>query len=570
MKAGLAVAQMFRDYGARYMFGMPGGQHWPIYAGIAELRPAIDHVSFRSEKDAAFAAFAYALVTGRPGICDGTVGPGATNLVSGVAEAWAASIPVVAVSGDVPTAGVGRWAAQEIDMRQVLRQFTKGVFRAERVDKIPELVRAAFRLATSGRPGPVHLVFPADLIAAEHDFGDALYVEPENGVFPARRSAPDPAAVERAIDVIVESKRPVLFAGGGVLSSGASAELQEFAELTGIPVATSMMGKGSIPEDHRLALGAAVTFFTPACTYQMRGHEEMAATDLAILVGTRTDEAATAGWRMPRPGTPCIHLDIDPAEIGRNYPVRVGLVGDAKLGLRALIDAYRRRSSSGVVPPRGDRAPQLARAVERWRAAVEPKLTSAEVPITGHRVVRELQAALDPTAIIVTDASLVPYYTGAFFDLRRSGRSFVSPRGLGSLGSSVPMMIGAALAAPDRQVVAFGGDGGFAMAVGELETAVRSGIRAVYVLLNNSALGYGVMTQGPDISQRYVPVRYAEAAEAFGCLGIRVEDPADLAGAIRTALASDRPALIEVISAIEMPTSAGAAIIDTGSAGAGG
>ncbi len=566
MNAGQAVAAMLCDYGVRYMFGMPGGQHFPIYAGIAERRPAIDHLSFRSEKNAAFAAYAYAQVTGRPGVCDGTVGPGVTNLVSGIAEAWAASIPVIAISGDVPTSRVGKWAAQEVDMRSVLKPFTKAVLRVERADKIPETVRMAFRVATSGRPGPVHLVFPADILAAELDDRDDLAVEAECSVFPSRRSGPDPVAIERAADLLAGAQRPLVFAGGGVLTSGASAGLIALAELLSAPVATSMMGKGSIPEDHPLAIGAAVTFFDPRGVYQMRGHRFVADADLVLFVGTRTDEAATAVWTMPRPGVRAIHIDIDPVEIGRNYPVEVGIVADAKLALSALVAALqtRRIRSDG-----SQRRAAIRVAVEEWWRAVRPKLESNEVPITGHRVVHELRQLLDPEAIVVTDASLVPYYTGAFFDVRRAGRAYVSPRGLGSLGSSLPMTIGAKLGAPERQVVGFGGDGGFAMAFAELETMRRTGLHATYVLLNNSALGYGVMTLKPDISQRYEDVDYTRAAEAFGWLGMRVSRPADLGDALRSALAADRPALVEVISAIEMPTAAGAAIIGEG-AGQGG
>ena len=561
MNAGKAVAVMFKQYGARYMFGMLGGQHYPIYVGISQLSPDIQHIGFRCEKCAAFAATAYALVTGHPGLCDGTVGPGATNMVSGVAEAWAASVPLIAVSGDVPTSDVGKWAAQECDMAGMMRSFTKRVIRVERADKIPESVRAAFRIATSGRPGPVHLIFPADVLAADTDFGDSLYVETECGVYPSRRPGPDPAVIARATDAILSASNPVILAGGGVLSSGASQELIDLAELLCAPVATSMMGKGSIPEDHPLSIGAAVTFYSPETVYQLRGHRLMAEADLAIFVGTRTDEPATGKWRMPPPGTPCVHIDIDPQEIGRNYPVAAGVVADAKLGLRALVDSLRARVEPRPLEEQ-PRYQEIRREVTEWREAVEPKLNSPEVPITGHRVVREIQRVLDPEGILVTDASLVPYYSAGFFDVRRAGRAFVSPRGLGSLGAGLPFTIGAKLAAPDRQVIGIGGDGGFAMAVHEMETMRRAEVNAVFVVLNNSCLGYGVMTLEPAVSLHFEPVDYAKAAEAFGCLGMRVEKPEELGEALRVALAADRPAVVEVISATEMPTLAGAALLD--------
>lgn len=569
MNAGKAVAVMFKEYGARYMFGMPGGQHYPIYVGISELSPDIQHIGFRCEKCAAFAAYAYALVTGRPGLCDGTVGPGATNMVSGVAEAWAASVPLIAVSGDVLTAHVGKWAAQECDMTGMMRSFTKEVIRVERTDKIPEAVRAAFRIATTGRPGPVHLIFPADVLAADYDFRDSLYVEPECGVYPARRPGPDPAAIARATDAILAAAKPVLFAGGGVLSSGASQELIELAELLCAPVATSMMGKGSIPEDHPLSIGAAFTFWLPECVYNLRGHKLMAEADLVVFVGSRTDEAATGVWRMPRPGTPCVHIDIDPHEIGRNYPVVAGVVADAKLGLRALVESLRERIQPRPLEAQA-RYHEIHRTVAEWREVVRPKLNSSEVPITGHRVVREIQGVLDREGILVTDASLVPYYSAGFFDVHRAGRAFVSPRGLGSLGAGLPFTIGAKLGAPERQVVGIAGDGGFAMALHEMETMRRAKVVAVFVVLNNSCLGQGVATLKPGVpavSLYYGPVHYAKAAEAFGCLGIRVERPENLRDALQVALAADRPALVEVMAATEMPTSDGAALLDKVAAG---
>jgi acetolactate synthase-1/2/3 large subunit len=558
IQAGLAVATMLRDYGARFMFGMPGGQHYAIYAGIHQLQPSISHIGFRTEKDAAFAAYGYALVSGRPGICDGTVGPGATNLASGVAEAWAASTPVIAISGDVPTHSAGRWAAQEVDMPAVLRPFTKAVLRVEHVERIPDTVRMAFRIATSGRPGPVHLIVPADVIEATHEFDD-LSVEAGCAVYPSFRGAPDPAAVEAAADRLLAAQRPVLFAGGGVLSSGATAELRALAERIDAPVATSMMGKGSIPEDHPLSLGAAVSFYGPDLAYQSPGVGILADADLIVFVGSRTDEGATAGWRVPRPGTPVIHIDVDPREIGRTYPVEVGIVADARLALAALDRAVAARAD-GRTPGTGAAA-RVAAARAAWQAAVEPRLASADRPITGHRVVREIERVIGDDGIVVTDASLAPYFAGAFLQLHTAGRRYLSPRGLGSLGAGLPMTIGAKVAAPDRVVVGFGGDGGLGMALGEFETMAREGIAATYVVLNNSALGYGVMTVEPVVSHHYAAVDYSAVARALGCHGVRVEDPEEVGPALREAVASGRPALIEVISAIELPTTAGGLVL---------
>ena len=560
MNAGKAIAYMFKEYGSKYMFGMPGGQHYPIYLGIDSYAPDIQHIHFRCEKDAAFAAMAYAMVTGKPGLCDGTVGPGAMNLVPGIAEAWAASIPVIAISGDVPTAQKGKWAAQECNMTEIMPSITKKVIRVERVDKIPESVREAYRLATTGRPGPIHLIIPADILQMDHNFRADLYVEKDCSVFPARRPGADPAEVQKAVDVILKAKKPVILAGGGVITSGASDELIELAELLCAPVATSMMGKGSINEDHPLSIGAAYAFANPKLVYGLRGHELMAETDLAIFVGTRADDQATGSWHFPKPGTPTVHIDIDPKEIGRNYLVSVGIVADAKLGLRALVDALEQQGENKAYKETG-RYKQIRSVMDAWHKTVAPKINSDEIPITGHRIVKEIQNVLNEEGILVTGASFVPYYASGFYSFLKAGRSFISPRGMGSLGSGLAFTIGAKLGAPDRQVIGLGGDGDFAMAMHELETMKRANVKATFVLLNNSCLGQIVECCKPSITGQYGQVDYVKIAEAHGCLGIRVSEPDKLKDALLQAEASDLPALIEVISAVELPTTLGSAVV---------
>ncbi|MCX6030524.1 MAG: thiamine pyrophosphate-binding protein [Chloroflexi bacterium] len=557
LTGGQAVARMLRDYGVRYMFGIPGGQTYPIYLGIHELEPDIQHVLFRCEKCAAMAADAYARVTGRPAVCDAIAGPGATNIVSGVAEAFGASSPLIAITSDVYTWMIGKNANQEADLITMLRPFTKGSFYVNRTDKIPELIRMAFRIATTGRPGPVHLDFPADILEGQMDFGSNLYVEPAYSRVPAQRVAPDPAAVAEVASVILKAKRPLIFAGGGVIHSAAYAELRDLAELLACPVTTSSMGKGAISEDHPLSIGVTAFVYHPERLMLSRAVQLVRDADLVIFVGHRTEQFSTIDWTVPAPGTPVVHIDIDPREIGRNYPVAAGLVGDAKLALAALTAELRGRL------PRHDwrtapRTLETQTAVEAWREAIGAKMHSDEVPITAHRILEEINRFADRDAIFACDAGLASFWTAVFLQSHGTGRALVSPRGMAGIGTGLPATIGAQLAAPGRQVIGFGGDGGFAMSIHELETMRRTGANATYVLLNNTCFGYGTQvlrnSNVPIVSHNFAPVNYADAARAFGCFGIRVEHADELSGALRAARESGLPALVEVITGVELPT----------------
>lgn len=564
LTGGQAVARMFRDYGIKYMFGIPGGQTYPIYLGIHELEPEIRHILFRCEKCAAMAADAYARITGKPAVCDATVGPGATNLVSGVAEAFGASSPLIAVTSNIHTWMIGKNANQEADAFNALKPFTKASFYVNRTDKIPEIIRMAFRLVTSGRPGPVHLDFPADILEAEMDFGNNLYVEPEYSQVPARRVAPDPTTVVEAADTILKAERPLIFAGGGVILSRAFDELRQLAELLAIPVTTSIMGKGAIPEDHPLSIGASCTFYDPERIFVSRAPGLMRDADLVIFVGHRTEQYSTADWLMPHPGVPVVHIDIDPKEIGRNFPVVVGVVGDARLSLQALLKVLCKRVAERDRRKKA-RTRTIQQAVKAWHAAVAPAMSSDAMPITPHRIIKEINEFIDSDAIFVTDAGLASVWGPTFFNVRKAGRVFLSPRGLAGIGNGLPATIGAKLAAPDRQVIGFGGDGAFILSLHELATMRQAGVDATYVVSNNQCYAYGRKIyenlQVPVISHDLGEFNYANIAKAFGCFGIRVERPEDIRSALEAARNSGLPAVVEVMTAVEFPTRAAGIVV---------
>ncbi|MGI0080021.1 MAG: thiamine pyrophosphate-binding protein, partial [Nitrososphaerales archaeon] len=315
LSGGRAIARLLHDYDVEYVFGQPGGQTLPIYDGLYDLSPNTKHILAHDEKCAAFMADAYARLSFKPGICDATVGPGTTNLLSGVAEAYGNSIPLVVITSDVLTKFAGKGISQECDQVAILRPFTKASFRIDRTEKIPDYVRRGFSIAVNGRPGPVHLDFPQDVLQGTADFANNLYAEKECSTYPGRRTAPEDSKILEAAQLLLSSERPVILAGGGVMLSQAWQEVIELAELLGAPVATTITGKGAIPENHPLSVG-------PVGRQGFREPADVAVEGSAVLlaVGCKFAQVATDNWTLISPDSKIIHIDIDPTEIGRVYP----------------------------------------------------------------------------------------------------------------------------------------------------------------------------------------------------------------------------------------------------------
>jgi len=551
ISGGKLVSKLLRSYGVSYVFGMPGGQTLPIYMGILDEYPHMRHILFRCEKCAVYAADAYARVSSRPGVCDGTVGPGATNMVSGVAEAWGASIPLIVMTSDIHTWMVGKWASQECDQMTMMKPFVKAGFYLSKPDRIADAVQKAFRIATTGRPGPVHLDFPMDAVMDEVEYDPGLPVDLEHSRYPSVRTAPDSDSVSKASELILKAERPLIVAGGGVVTSGAWDELRELAELLAIPVVTTIMGKGSMPEDHPLSLGVG------GSSGKTCANQAMLESDLVVFVGCKTGQFATMNWTLPRPGTRIVHADVDPGEIGRNFPTDVGVVGDAKLSLRALVENLKEKTKkkSGVESPRLE---EVRRAVKEWRGSVEPRMASDDVPIRPTRLVREMRSFLSDDAILACDASLASFWGAIFFDVRRAGRCFLAPRGMAGIGAGFSFTLGAKVAAHDRQVMGLGGDGGFGMSLHEIETARRMNLPIVYAVLNDSALGWiklvELATFKRTVSADFTPLDFSKIAGAFGCKGIRVERPGEIAEAIREGFRAEIPTVLDVVTGVELPS----------------
>jgi acetolactate synthase I/II/III large subunit len=544
LNGGQALAEMLRIANAGPMFGMGGFQLLPFYEAVRAL--GLKHFLINDERCGAFAADAYARVTNRPGVCDGTLGPGATNLVTGLVESFNAGIPQVVLIGGANRDHAGKNMTQEARQVDILRPAVKEVIRIEAVKRVPELLRRAFAVATSGRPGPVVLDVPEDICHGDYVFDAAdFWIDPATLQAQARRTRPDPADVERAAVIISKAQRPLLLAGGGIHVSQAYEALQALAEGHAIPVAHTMSGKGAIACTHPLSAGLFGR-------YSRIANELIAASDALIVVGCKLGEIATRRFQLIPAGAPLIHIDVLPEEIGRTTRAEVGLAGDARLALNDLATALgngaaarsRRKAYADEVPTR----------MAKWRAGAADRLKSSEKPINVGRLIDELNSVMPEDAILVADGGFAGHWGGLLFDTKRAGRHFIADRGLASIGYGVPGSMGAQIAAGARRVVGLTGDGGFNMTIGELETARRAGTPFVLCVFNNAASGYvkalqhSMFGRGNYQSSDLVEMDYAAVTRAMGCHGIRVEDPDQIGAALREGLANtSSPTVLDVV-----------------------
>ena len=544
MNGGHALAEMLRLAGAGPMFGMGGFQLLPFYDAIGHV--GLTHHLINDERCGAFAADAYARVTNRPGICDGTLGPGATNLLTGLVESLNGGIPIIAISGNTNRAHSWKNMTQECRQVEILRPAVKEVMRIEMISRIPELVRRAFAVATSGRPGPVLLDVPEDVCHGTHDFAaEDFEIDEATLKAPARRARPDRAEIERAAKLIAKAKRPLLLVGGGIHLSEAYQALTKLAEAQSIPVAHTMTGKGSISCANPLSVGLFGR-------YSRIANDMIDASDCLVVVGCKLGEIATKRFTLPPAHIPVIHLDIVAEEIGRCIPAEVSLWGDARAGLEDLAEALS-DSDRTARARRTDYVAEIAPRLRKWEAEAAPRLNSPDQPVHMARLCRELNKTLPAESILVADGGFAGHWTGLLYDTKQAGRHFIPDRGLASIGYGLPGGIGACLAAPDRPVVAISGDGGFNMTLGDLESARRIKCGLTIIVVNNAASGYVKALQHAMMGGRYQSadlneMDYAAIARTMGCGGIRVEDPEALAPALQQGMEErDRPTVVDVV-----------------------
>lgn len=544
MTGGRALAEMLRLAEAGPMFGMGGFQLLPFYDSIRRLN--LTHHLINDERTGIFAADAYARLTNRVGFCDATLGPGATNLVTGMVEALNAGTALVVITGDANRLHANKNMTQECRQTEILRPAAKEVIRVEMTSRIPELLNRAVQVATSGRPGPVVLDVPEDVAHGEHDFAASDFdIDPTALEWPSKRIRPSKDELERAVRLLKGAKRPLLLVGGGIHISKAWNKLLAFAEAAQIPVAHTMSGKGSIACTHPLSVGLFGR-------YSRIANDLIAASDCLIVVGCKLGEIATKRYAL-LPSVPIIHIDILAEEFGRTASPTVALWGDARESLADLHSAIA-DDATRLQRERASYVQELPGRMAAWRKESAARLESTERPINMARLTQELNNILPDNAILVADGGFAAHWTGLIYDTKRAGRSYLPDRGLASIGYGLPGGIGAALAAPGRPVVAVTGDGGFNMTIGDLETARRVGAsNLIVVVVNNAASGYvkalqHTMYEGQYQSSDLVEMDYAAIANAMGCRGIRLDDPAEIPAKIRQALSkTDHPTVLDVI-----------------------
>lgn len=545
MSGGEALATMLKLSQSGPIFGMGGFQLLPFYEACRAL--GLTHTLINDERAGAFAADAYAKVTNRPGVADGTLGPGATNLVTGVVESFNAGLPMIVLTGDANRQHATKNMTQETRQLEILRPAVKDVIRVEMIDRIPEHVRRAYAVATSGRPGPVLIDVPEDVAHATHDF-DATDFWVDEGTLKAQARRARPAAydIERAAAMLATAERPLMLVGGGIHISEAHEALFAFAKAQGIPVAHTMSGKGAIACTDPLSAGLFGR-------YDRIANALVADSDCLLVVGCKLGEIATKRFQLIPPGKPLIHIEIDPTEVGRTTRADVALIGDARLALEDLAVAL---SDARIkAEQRADYLAEIPVKMTDWFAGAADRMESDETPINVGRLMGELNKTMPDDAILVADGGFAAHWGGLMFDTKKAGRHFLPDRGFASIGYGVPGGIGAQLGAgANRRVVSLTGDGGFNMSLGELETARRLGANFVVIVFNNAASGYvkalqhAVYGHGNYQSSDLVELDYAQIASGFGCHGIRVDDPSKLNAAIREGLENtDTPTVIDAI-----------------------
>jgi acetolactate synthase-1/2/3 large subunit len=545
LTAAQAIVSALRRHGIEFMLG----QSNPISVFLAAQDFGIRQIAYRTENAGAAMADGFARISGRVGVVTAQNGPAATLLVPGLAEALTASIPIVALVQDVPRSRVDKNAFQELDHMALFQGVCKWLRRVNEASRIDDYIDMAFTAAATGRPGPVVLLLPWDLMDEPEAPGPRRSAE--LGHYPLDRTVADPQAVAKAARLLAGARRPLIYAGGGVHTSGASAELSRLQENASLPVATTSMGKGAVAEDHPLSVGVIGYFMGPrSATRYMRPLVEEA--DVILLVGNRTNQNGTDSWTLLPEGARLIHLDVDGNEVGRNYEA-LRLVGDAKLTLAALSKRLKSESLAKRKKARGPLEKRIAAAKRKYVREAADVMGASGSPARPERLMAELDAVLGPNDIVVADASYSSIWVLNYLRAQVAGQRFLTPRGMAGLGWGLPMALGAKLARPEANVFCLVGDGGFAHVWSELETSRRQGLKVILTVLNNGILGYqrdaeDVLYNNHTTAVELSPIDHTAVARACGLTGVRVERGEDYGAALADALAAPETTLIDVIT----------------------
>ncbi len=534
MTGAKALMMAMEKEGVKQVFGLPGGANLPMYDEFTRCN--IRHILVRHEQSAAHMADGFGRVSRKPGVCFATSGPGATNILTGIATAQADSAPMIAITGQVPVNMIGKDAFQESDIIGMANPVVKYAFQPRTAGEIPEVVKKGFFIAESGRPGPVLIDIPKDVQTNEApmNFPDEFKIQ---GYTPW--ADPDIVNVERAIDMLLHAEKPIILAGGGTIISSAFAELQSIAEALMLPVVTTFKGKGAFPENHPLSLGPI----------GMHGHAEankmMAEADCVLAIGTRFSDRSVGTFEAFEKRLKIIHMDVDPAEIGKNQTAQIAVIGDVRVNLRVMVKLLLQKAIKKT-----EETPWL-KHVKETKAYWKENLKLHPGEMGAAKILRKLRELLPKESIVTTEVGQHQMWASLFYDVIQPG-TFFSSTGLGTMGWGFPAAIGAKVAKPNVPVVDIAGDGSFSMTENSLATAVLEDIPVIVFLLNNSSLGMVAQWQRTFYNRRMVGVDqkscpdYVKLAESYGAQGIRAQSMDELDKAIKTALSSNVATVIDI------------------------
>ena len=529
MKGSKLLIDKLKENGVKTIFGYPGGVLLPFYDALCESD--IEHILVRHEQAAGHAADGYARASGKVGVCLATSGPGATNVTTGVATANMDSSPVVVLTGQVPTNAIGTDMFQEVDTIGITMPISKHNFQPRSPDRIAEDIDKAFYLASTGRPGPVVVDIPRNALEEEIDLEDLVINTDIPGYKPTTKG--NIKQIRKAIELINNSKKPIILVGGGVLLADASDELLEFATLTNIPVCTTLMGKGAISEEHPLALGMI----------GMHGIETtniaLTECDCLIAIGCRFSDRSVSNANEFATNAKKIQIDVDPAEIGKNILIDIPIVGDAKLTLQEFINQVKSPDTNN-----------WTQHLSQIRQENHEFMDYTDIPLKPQVVIKELMEAVTPETIMTTDVGQNQMWMAHYYKARKP-RTFISSGGLGTMGFGLPAAIGAQFAKPEENVVSIVGDGGFQMVIQELATIKENDLPIVTCVLNNRYLGMVAQLQklfNDHVYQTKMAETpdFVKVAEAYGLKGERVEKPGELRECVQNALKSREATVIDI------------------------
>lgn len=530
MTAAQALVKCLEEQGVQVVFGYPGGNILPVYDALIET-DRIRNILVRHEQGAVHAAEGYARVTGKVGVCMTTSGPGATNLVTGIADAYMDSVPLVVITGQVPTTMVGTDAFQEVDITGITIPITKHNYLVKNAKELPLIIKRAFHIASTGRPGPVLIDLPKNVLQEE-----ITYSSPEDlkllGYKPTVKGHKSQIAM--ACKAIAEAKQPLIYAGGGIISSNASEVLIELAERISAPVATTLMGIGGFPGGHPLALGMLGLH---GARYTNRAVMEC---DVLLALGSRFDDRVAVDFNNFAPNARIIHVDIDPAEIGKNVRAHIPIVGDVRTVMETMLETLEKKHLDAWL-----------NKIEGWKAE-HPLRYEAAAELKPQFVIETICEVTDGEAILVTDVGQHQMWAAQYYKAKKP-RTFISSGGLGTMGFGLPAAIGAQFGAPDRNVVLVTGDGSFQMCMQEFGTAAEHNLPVKVVILNNGSLGMVRQLQKHYCSGRYTASTLSKSpdfvkfAGVYDAVGIRVTEPGALHQALEEAMKIEGPVIIECI-----------------------